>query len=350
MTAADKVSETGAWIFDYMTSVKREHWGMDIEHWDWVPGVGLISILDYGVYAEDQRAVDYAVEWAKRNEGLSDQARVINSMAPYALYPVLYRLSGNTEYLSKAREIARWMLESAPRTREGAFEHTVTEDAAFPEQVWADTVYMAVLFLSRLARAADDRGAAEAALEQTLLHFRLLQDDSTGLLFHGWDCARRNYLSGARWARANAWVMLAVPEIVRNIRGLAGIPEELLIRYRELAAELRKVQAEDGLWHTVLDRSDFYKESSASAGIACGMVKAVRTGLLDEACLQNARLALEGLLPLVTAEGEVRGVSGGTPVLASIAAYNEVPRYPTLYGQGLVLQLLAEFRLLEREA
>ncbi|BBH19398.1 hypothetical protein Back11_07430 [Paenibacillus baekrokdamisoli] len=41
-------------------------------------------------------------------------------------------------------------------------------------------------------------------------------------------------------------------------------------------------------------------------------------------------------------DGAVDGVSGGTPVLASIEAYNEVPVFPTLYGQGLTLLLLTE--------
>ncbi|MED4955291.1 glycoside hydrolase family 88 protein, partial [Paenibacillus macerans] len=45
--------------------------------------------------------------------------------------------------------------------------------------------------------------------------------------------------------------------------------------------------AEDGLWHTVLDQNDFYKESSASAGIACGFVKAVKSGLLDQTYLDS---------------------------------------------------------------
>ncbi|MEK5162646.1 glycoside hydrolase family 88 protein [Paenibacillus sp. FSL R5-0527] len=347
MMAKVKLQETSQSLFTYMTAGKRDHWGMDAEHWDWVPGVGLISLLDYGIHAEERRAVDYVVQWVERNHSQAGQAKVINSMAPYAVFPLLYRLNGRGEYLAEAREIARWMIEEAPRTREGAFEHTVTEDADFPEQVWADTVYMAVLFLARLAQVAADRSLAAEALQQTLLHLRLLQDADSGLMFHGWDCARQNHLSAAKWARANAWLTLAVPEIAAAVRGLAEIPEELLRRYRALAAGLRAVQAEDGLWHTVLDQNDFYKESSASAGIACGFVKAVKSGLLDQTYLDSARLTVEGMLPLITAEGEVRGVSGGTPVLASIAAYNEVPLYPTLYGQGLALQLLTQVSLLD---
>ncbi|GJM70891.1 hypothetical protein HMSSN036_31070 [Paenibacillus macerans] len=199
MMAKAKLQETSQSLFTYMTAGNRDHWGMDAEHWDWVPGVGLISLLDYGIHAEERRAVDYVVQWVERNHSQAGQAKVINSMAPYAVFPLLYRLNGRGEYLAEAREIARWMIEEAPRTREGAFEHTVTEDADFPEQVWADTVYMAVLFLARLAEVAADRSLAAEALQQTLLHLRLLQHDDSGLMFHGWDCARQNHLSAAKW-------------------------------------------------------------------------------------------------------------------------------------------------------
>lgn len=32
--------------------------------------------------------------------------------------------------------------------------------------------------------------------------------------------------------------------------------------------------------------------------------------------------------------------------MPSVDAYNQIPIYPTLYGQGLTLQLLTEFKLL----
>lgn len=129
-----------------------------------------------------------------------------------------------------------------PRTREGALEHTVTEAVEFPEQVWADTVYMAVLFLARLAGLTGDQELAAAAVQQTLQHLRLLQDPATGLLFHGWNSRAGSHMSAARWARANAWVALAVPDIVAGTGSLTAIPQELYSRYRRLASALRQAQ------------------------------------------------------------------------------------------------------------
>lgn len=343
MSTKQELEEKLDLIFEYMISVRHQgNWGMDIHHWDWVPGVGVISLMEYGTASGADKVIDYLLLWVNRNKRKAEGVRVINSLAPYALFPGLYRLTGDTWFLSKAQEIAAWMLETAPRTREGALEHTVTEAVDFPEQVWADTVYMAVLFLARLAGLTGDRGLAEAALQQTLLHLRLLQDPATGLLFHGWNCRDGSHMSAVRWARANAWITLAVPGIVAETGRVVAVPEELYSRFCTLASALRQVQGHNGLWHTVLDRPDYYQETSASAGIACGFLKAVKGGLLDDSFLESAGKALEGILPLIREDGEVQGVSGGTPVMPTIEAYNAIERYPALYGQGLVMQLLTE--------
>ncbi|MNW61143.1 Unsaturated rhamnogalacturonyl hydrolase YesR [compost metagenome] len=96
------------------------------------------------------------------------------------------------------------------------------------------------------------------------------------------------------------------------------------------------------MWHTVLDRPEYYKETSGSAGIACGFIRGVQSGMLDLSYLASAEQALGAILPLITDDGEVKGVSAGTPVMPSAEAYNEIAVYPALYGQGLVMQLLAQ--------
>jgi unsaturated rhamnogalacturonyl hydrolase len=243
--------------------------------------------------------------------------------------------------LETARKIGDWMLNEALRTREGAFEHTVTENASFPEQVWADTLFMAVLFLARLAKLTGESAYAKEAESQLLLHLRLLQDSETGVLFHGWNCAAGNHMSSARWTRANTWVVLACPWICGELASLIEIPTEIVQRYRQLAAGLRNYQGADGLWPTVLDRPDFYPETSGSAGIAAGWLAGMRIGWLDDTYRNPVNQALKGVLAQISPDGTVNGVSGGTPVMPNIEAYNAIPCYPTLYGQGLTLILLS---------
>jgi unsaturated rhamnogalacturonyl hydrolase len=316
---------------------------MDIESWDWNPGVGMIAILEYYECTRKPEVLDHLIKWEERNKHQSDRHKVINTMAPYSIYPGLYELTGNAYYVNQAVRVGDWMLTEAPKTREGAFEHTVTEPDVFAEQVWADTVFMAVLFLARLARVTANRKYGEEALRQLQLHFKLLQDEKTGVLFHGWNCASGNHMSAARWGRANAWVALATPMILQELEGMLAVPETLMGRYLQLLRGLKTYQAENGLWPVVVDRRHFRYEMSGSAGIACGFLKAAKKGWVDDSYVAAADLTLGSLLESIDDNGCVGGVSGGTPVLPSEEAYNAFEIRPTQYGQGLALLLLNEY-------
>jgi unsaturated rhamnogalacturonyl hydrolase len=92
-----------------------------------------------------------------------------------------------------------------------------------------------------------------------------------------------------------------------------------------------------------MDRPEFYQETSGSAGIACGILKSIRQRILDSSYIPTVEKALEGVLQKIDADGAVLSVSGGTPIMNTIEEYNKLSRYPTLYGQGLTLMLLAEY-------
>lgn len=330
-------------VYEYMLKPHANKWAMGLDQWDWVPGVGVIAILSYYERSGHSEIIDQLTAWAEKNRDKSERVKVINSMAPFAIYPQLFRLTSDSYYLETAVKVGDWMLKEAPRTREGAFEHTVTENVGFPEQVWADTVFMAVLFLARMAKLTGRVEYGREASRQLELHLRLLQDPDTHVLFHGWDCLAADHMSAARWTRANAWVAVGVPIILSELEGICPINEEMVRRYILLMEGLVRYQRDDGLWPTVMDRPDFYPETSGSAGIACGIVRGVRQHLLAPAMLEPAERTLKSVLQKIGADGEVSGVSGGTPVLESVEAYNAIPCHPTLYGQGLVLMLLSEF-------
>ncbi|CQR57726.1 glycoside hydrolase family 88/105 protein [Paenibacillus riograndensis] len=331
-------------VWKEMTGKHDNNWGMNIENWDWVPGVGVIALLEYYESSGDPEVLVFLTEWVARNKHKAEETRVINSIAPYAVFPALYRLTGDEWLKEEAVRIADWLLKEAPKTREQALEHTVTEKADFSEQVWADTIFMAVLFLARTAKLVENKSYAEEALKQVLIHLRLLNDKEHHVLFHGWNCNSGDHMSGARWTRANAWIAAGVPLIVKEIAPLIAIPDELGQRYGCLLAGLVSFQQKDGLWSTVMDQPGFYREISGSAGIAYGLQIAMEQGLVDASPVYEsaAERALQAILPYISEAGVVDGVSGGTPVMDSVEAYNRIPVYPALYGQGLVLMLLAK--------
>lgn len=318
--------------------VNPASWGLEINDWDWCPGVGVNAISDYYAACQQPDVLAYLVNWVERNKHKARKFQHVNVMTPFGIFPDLYRRTGNPFYLETALDYGQWIVQNSVRTLTGALQH----GGGLTEEIWADTIFMVVLFLARLGRVAGDPAFSREAVNQLLLHLQYLQDPQTGVLFHGYDCAARNHKSAARWTRGNAWITVATPMILAETQDVVETPTEITQRYQRLVDGLLRYQAENGRWHTVMDRPGFYQESSGSAGIACGILKAIHQGLLPQSYLPAVEKAINGLLEVIIPEGEVLSVSGGTPIMNTIEEYNQLSRYPTLYGQGLTLMLLAE--------
>jgi len=104
------------------------------------------------------------------------------------------------------------------------------------------------------------------------------------------------------------------------------------------AAGLKAVQTSTGLWHTVVTRSDFYLETSASALIGFALKQGAAAGWLDtNAYTTAAQLALAGVWSQVQADGIVTNVSAQTWPMQEIE-YNLLAHSALqLYGQGTAL-------------
>ncbi len=315
-------------------------WGLNIDDWDWNPGVGLTCISGYYEASRRPAVQDYLAGWVQRNRHKARKFQHVNVMAPFAIFPDMYRRTGDPYYRDTALEYGDWILKNSVRTMTGAFQH----GGDLTEQIWADTIFMVVLFLARVGRLTGDVTFAEEAARQLLLHLQYLQDPETGVLFHGYFCAEQSHKSSARWTRGNAWITVGTPLILAEIQEMVAVPAEIGERYQRLVDGLVKFQADNGLWHTVMDQPAFYQETSGSAGIACGILKSIHAGVLPaEGYLPVVEKAIRGVLGTLTPEGTITGVSGGTPIMHTIEEYNRLSRYPTLYGQGLSLLLLAEY-------
>ena len=349
----ENLKQVAAKIFHFMTQehsgqseqlgavdVDSAAWGVNINKWDWNPGVGVNCMSYYYDKSGIPEVQEYLVNWVQRNKHLARKFQHVNVMTPFAIFPDMYRRTGEAYYRDTAIEYANWILENSVRTMTGAFQHGGDLD----EQIWADTVFMVVLFLARVGRLTGDIKYAREAAQQLLLHLKYLQDPQTGVLFHGYFCAEKSHRSSARWTRGNAWITVGAPLILDEIKDIVTLPMEIADRYRRLVDGLIRYQAANGLWSTVMDQPDFYQETSGSAGIAGGILKSIHTGILPAAgYLPAVEKAIGGVLSTVNEQGAVSGVSGGTPIMKTIEEYSRLSRYPTMYGQGLSLLLLSEY-------
>lgn len=326
-------------ITDRMVYGGDTSWNMDIERFDWVPGVGLYGIWKAWQATKQEKYLDFLKAWAARHLQDAYVQKTVNSTAPLLTVLAVWQETGDPALFQVCADIAAYILEEAPRTREGGLEHTVTEDVeGFTEQMWADTLFMVCIFIARLGKVTGEQRYINFARQQLAVHVRMLRDEETGLYFHGWNCARGDHMSAVRWGRANAWILYSMAEILTAIGGTADEWQQFV----DSAAAVRAVQRDNGAFGTILNDVSAYDELSATAGIVAGMAVGRRQGALDATYDAAIEKALAAVRSAVDENGEVAGVSGGTPVMPDAEAYKTIRIQPTLYGQGLAAAALAE--------
>ncbi len=317
-------------------------WEMDIRHFDWVPGVGLYGLCRAYQVTGKREYLKFLLSWAEDHLHQAFAQKTVNSSAPLLTLLFLYEEIGKKEYLQICLRLADEILQNAPLTVDGGLEHTVTEDVeGFSDQIWADTLFMVCIFLARLGKVAGNGKYIDFAAKQLRIHHKFLRDSETGIYYHGWNGKNRNHMSGAHWARANAWILYSTVEILSVTSFFEG-REEIENFLRGQAMALRKLQKGNGMFTTLLEDPYSYDEISATAGIVAGIHRAVKVGLLSGAYDEMFVKAVKHFENWIGSGGEVMGVSAGTPVMPDLESYKTIPIRETLYGQGLMLLALAE--------
>jgi unsaturated rhamnogalacturonyl hydrolase len=313
-------------------------WNMDINQFDWVPGVGLHGIFNAWQETGEQKYLNFLTKWTDSFLPAAYTQKTVNSTAPLLTVLDLYlenkECKENKEYLKTCLDIAEYIINGAPLTREGGLEHTVTEAvAALKEQIWADTLFMVCIFLAKLGKVSDIK-YTDFAVNQLKIHLDLLSAEN-GLFYHGWNCETKDHLSGIFWGRANAWIVYSSMEIINTADDFDG-KDKVIDHIRKHIEVLAKYQRGDGSFGTIIDDPGSYSETSATAGIAAGIKKAVTAGIADEKYLKTAEKAVDFIKTMIKDDGSVMGVSTGTPIMKDAEAYKTIPASsPTLYGQAL---------------
>lgn len=311
--------------------------------WDWGTGVAYHGICKaYEEFKDDcylnllKERIDELMEYH------AGKAWNVNQCAMGHCLINLYQETGESKYWDLVMSKIDYLRNNAPRFGDNILQHTVSSKNDFPEQAWADTLFMAAFFMLRVGVITKDEALIEDALNQYYGHIHYLQDRQTGLFFHGYDNQTKGHMSGFYWGRANAWAAYTMSQVGRHLPEAYLYPKfmDILGSLGEQLSALKYLQTEKGLWRTLLDDEKSYEEISASAGIAAAMI-AWRNPLHQK----HIKRSISGLLENITEDGRVLNVSGGTAIMRDKEGYLTISKdWLQGWGQGLALVCLAEFR------
>jgi unsaturated rhamnogalacturonyl hydrolase len=295
---------------------------------------------------KEQEYLDYVTGWMDRYLEKGTPKLTINAVSIGHTLITLHEATGEEKYLIQAKEMAEFLTHEAVRFGDGVFQHTVSQNYNFPEQAWADTLFMAAYFLARMGIKTENDGYLKDGLKQYYWHEEYLQDATSNLYYHAWDNINQNNLSAIYWGRANAWATVTAAGALTLIDAFNPSFMRIIDALRDQLAALVRLQSENGLWHTVLDDPSSYEEISASAGIVAGLIGYER--VLGQNIYEDYIMkAVQGLLDNIAEDGRAMNVSGGTAVMKNVEDYKLVPKKRIQgWGQGLVLAALTEAYLM----
>jgi rhamnogalacturonyl hydrolase YesR len=146
-----------------------------------------------------------------------------------------------------------------------------------------------------------------------------------GVYMHGW-VQDMNPHPAFYWARANGWALMAMAELLDVLPENHPGRTTVLEQFRAHAKGLAGFQSGSGFWHQLLNRTDSYLETSATAIYAYCIAHACNKGWLDPvAYAPMAMLAWNAVTIRVNEKGQVEGTCVGTGMAFDPAFYYHRP-------------------------
>lgn len=307
--------------------------------WDWPCGVAYYGISKAYEVTKNEKYLNLMKDRVDEYIELGLPTWTVNTCAMGHCLITLYEATKDEKYWKIALDKVDYLRTKALRFGDNVLQHTVSANNDFPEQAWADTLFMAAFFLLRVGVKLKDEEIIEDALNQYYWHIKYLQDPDTGLWYHGYNNITGDHMSGFYWGRANAWAAYTMSQVGIVLPECYLYPKFLDVvgSLNEQLAALKLVQTEDGLWRTILNDEGSYEEISASCGIAAAML--AKGNPLH---LKYINKAIEGVINHVSKDGRVLDVSGGTAVMKDRDGYRNISKdWIQGWGQGLALAFFA---------
>lgn len=250
----------------------------------------------------------------------------------------LYKRDKDPRYKPVIDLVAEFISNRMPRMPDG----TLARSRPHPVSVWVDDMYMSIPFLAQMGDLTGDRRYFDDAANQVIQYADRLMHPATGLFDHSW-FAHEPADPKFYWGRGAGWAMMAIAEL------LSVMPEnhpqrgKVLSTYRRGAQGAAAVQSGTGMWHQLLDKTDSYLETSATAMFTFAIARGVNRGWLQPVYAPVAQAGWRALEQRVLPDGTLDGACvQTTAAYDAVYYYNRPTDRKAMQGFGAVLMAGAE--------
>ncbi|MCX7983476.1 MAG: glycoside hydrolase family 88 protein [Bacteroidetes bacterium] len=252
----------------------------------------------------------------------------------------VYKNEQQPRYWHYIERAAEHILQKQTRLQDGTFVRS------FPVRwtLWADDLYMSVVFLARMGEYTRKQIYFHTAVQQ-VINFHKYLTCSDGVMVHNW-YSDTNQKGVAKWGRANGWALLAQIDLLERLPRKHPMYKELVHLFRMHVYGIIRYQGPNGLWHQLIDKMDSYEETSCSAMFTYTIAKAITLGIIPKRYSSVAYRGWEGIATKIANDGTVHGVCTGTVVSDNLVDYYRRPT-PLNDVHGLGTVLLAGYGILE---
>jgi len=311
--------------------------------WKYWNGVLNMSLIDLGNTVGVERYTDYA----RRNVAFAfdnvpyfkkqyEQARIdrkirqffrmaylddVGAMAASVLD--VYQYDKRADYKQYIEKAANYIMYEEFRLNDG----TLVRERPVKMTLWGDDLYMSVPFLARMGTLTSDNKYFDEAARQVIQFTDYLYDDKKEIYYHIYfDDIKQNGV--AHWGRCNGWIMMAQVELLERFPDDHPQRDTLISILQQHILGVSRYQSQSGLWYQLLDKTDSYLETSASAMFTYAIAKAIANGWIERRYASIAFEGWNGIQTKIRDTGEVEGICRGTGV------ENDLPFY---YKRGTPL-------------
>lgn len=311
----------------YYPQYRYKAWG----YGEWIALEGLLAAARL---CEHSRYVGFVegliAGWISKR----DQLIPVDHLAPGVTLVELYRLTGREIYLDRALALAKLLLDS-PRSSRGA--RLLRPDGN--RHIYVDCLYSDPPLFCRLAQITGEQRWFDEAVTYATEFWNVLADRDVPLLYHGYSDTLSEHI-GLLWGRGVGWALLGLVDTLADMPKTIGGHAALMKNLKGMARALKHLQSESGAWHTVLDHPETYLESSIACFVCAGLLKGMRTGLLDAEFEECAGRSWDALLGAISPSGQLL-VSEATPE-GDLKSYQALGLGVFPWGQGSALRAIEE--------